>query len=226
MENGNKIVDDDGRFAFEDGVDVGHLLPDWTGGFSLDADYKNFSLHTFFEFQKGGLFYSVTKRYNAYSGMGSQTVGNNNLGNPIRDAVINSDGDEVNYVVASEAAANSGGVYVEGVDADGNAVAYYTEASRYFKRLATIREEWIYDASYLKLRDVRLTYKLPVSVLNKLSAQSADISLTVKNALLIWSSVDGLDPSEVSNGNYGFSVYEGGQLPGVRSIGLSLNLKF
>lgn len=115
---------------------------------------------------------------------------------------------------------------MEGVDEDGNAVAYYTNAKTYFKRLGSIREEWIYDASYLKLRDIRLTYRLPVSVISKLSAQSADISLTVKNAWLIWSSVDGLDPSEVSNGNYGFSVYEGGQLPGVRSIGFSLNLKF
>lgn len=225
-ENGNHIISSGGLPTYENGKELGHLLPDWQGGLNLDFSFKNFGLHTFLEFQKGGKFYSISKRYNAYSGLGAQTVGDNELGNPVRDPVIDNAGNEVGSVLASDAAANSGGVYVSGVDTNGDPVAYYTDAKSYWKRMGTIRENWIYDASYIKLRDVRLSYKIPQTTLAPLSVKSADVSFYVKNAWLIWADAPGLDPTEATNGNTGFSFYEGGQLPGVRSIGLSLNLKF
>lgn len=214
--------------TYEQSVDLGHVLPDWQGGLSLDFNYKRFGLHTMFEFQKGGNFFGYSLRQLAYSGLGAETVGNNALGNPQRNPVIDNQGNVVEdgYVLAENVGANSGGVLIEGVDENNNPLAYYTDAKSYWKQTRSVFENWVYDASYIKLRDIRFSYALPTSFVSKFSLASANVGITAQNVWLIWSEVDGLDPSEASNGNTEFSFMEGGQLPGVRSIGFNVNLKF
>ncbi|MDO7577047.1 MAG: TonB-dependent receptor, partial [Flavobacteriaceae bacterium] len=68
---------------------LGSLLPDFTGGFTSNMAYKNFSLNLGFDFQKGGLYYSRTERYFDHSGLSVMTAGVNDLGNPKRDPVEN-----------------------------------------------------------------------------------------------------------------------------------------
>ncbi|MEX0647637.1 MAG: SusC/RagA family TonB-linked outer membrane protein [Balneolaceae bacterium] len=225
-ENGNRIVNSDGTFALEYNKDLGNILPDWTGGFNLGIDYKNFALGTFIEFQKGGKFYSVTKMFNAYSGLGENTVGNNTLGNPVRDPVIDSDGVEGSTVALSDAGAASGGVLVEGVDENGNEVAYLREASLYHLYQFFNKEAWMEDASYIKLREVKLTYNIPVSYLETLPISRASVALDLQNPLLLWSNTDGVDPSAIQNNANGFGFWEGGSLPGTRSVGFNINLSF
>lgn len=164
--------------------------------------------------------------FNAYSGLGSGTVGDNTLGNPLRDPVLDSNGNEVTSVALSNAASNSGGVLVEGVDSNGNPVAYLTEAQTHYARMFGVKENWLYDASYIKLREVNLNYNLPQDLLSKVSIKRASVGVSVYNALLIYSSVDGIDPSAIQNGTTGFSFWEGGGLPGTRSVSFNLNLSF
>ena len=80
------------------------------------------SIGAFFDFQVGGQFYSLTRQWGIYSGMTSNTIGDNELGNPVRDPVLTSDGTEVTWVDYDDAASNSGGVVLEGVDEEGNSV--------------------------------------------------------------------------------------------------------
>lgn len=225
-DNGNRIVNPNGAYSIENNKDLGYLLPDYTGGFRADVSFKNFNLGTFFEFQKGGQFYSITKMFNAYSGLGIGTVGDNTLGNPLRDPVLDSNGTEVTSVALANAASNSGGVLVEGVDSNGNPVAYLTEAQTHYARMFGVKENWLYDASYVKLREVNLNYNLPQDLLSKVSIKRASVGVSVYNALLIYSSVDGVDPSAIQNGTTGFSFWEGGGLPGTRSVSFNLNLSF
>ncbi|REL29117.1 SusC/RagA family TonB-linked outer membrane protein [Rhodohalobacter sp. SW132] len=225
-ETGQRIVNDNGRYAIETNKDLGNILPDWTGGFRMDVNYRNFSLGTFFDYQKGGQFYSLTKMFNAYSGLGAETVGNNTLGNPLRNPVVNSAGEAVAFVPLNDAASNSGGVLVEGVNPDGNEVAYLYQASLHYPYMFNIKEEWIYDASYLKLREIKLTYNLPSEFLANLPLQRASVSLDIQNAFLLYSSVDGIDPSIIQNNANGFAFWEGGGLPPTRTIGFNINLSF
>ena len=224
-ENGEPIIVD----GFYDTIldkKFGSILPDWTGGFRTDVRYKNFTLGTFLDFQKGGLFYSITKMFNNYSGLGIETVGNNTLGNPVRDPVLDESGNEVDYVSLDVANANSGGELVSGVDEYGNAVQYLYNATSYHAKMFYNKENWLYDASYIKLREVSVTYAVPTQTLSKTPIRKASISLILKNALLLYSSVDDLDPSTIQNGTSGFSFWEGGTLPGTRSIGFTINLGF
>lgn len=189
-------------------------------------NYKNFSLGAFIEFQKGGQFYSISRMFGAYSGLVEETVGNNTLGNPQRDPVLDSGGNEVVSIPLDQAASNSGGKLLEGVDANGNDVAYLVNSVSYWGNMFYNKEEWLEDASYVKLRELELTYNLSASTLERLPINRASVSLVAMNPLLIYSSVDGVDPSAIQNNATGFGFWEGGTLPGTRSFGFNVNIGF
>ncbi|MGM0588255.1 MAG: SusC/RagA family TonB-linked outer membrane protein [Bacteroidota bacterium] len=222
----NLINPNNGHYALESNKELGNLLPDWTGGTRLDISYKNFDFGAFFEFQKGGQFYSVSKMFNAYSGLGEKTVGDNVLGNPLRDPISGSGGVPGYYVPLENADPNSGGVLVEGVDDNGNEVKHLYDAATHFIYQFYNKENWIYDASYIKLREVKLSYNLPQEWLANLPVQRASVGAFAKNVALLYASTGGVDPSSIQNGTTGFSFWEGAGLPPTRSIGFNVNLKF
>lgn len=225
-DQGRRIVNPNGTYALETNKNLGNILPDWNGGFNFSVGYRNFALSGSIDFQKGGKFYSLSQMFGTYSGLTANTVGNNALGNPLRDPVTDADGNVFDFILLSEAGDNSGGVLIEGVDEDGNEVAYLREATAWGVDQFFNKEAWLMDASYIKFRELRITYNLPVSVLQRMPLSQASIALDIKNPLLLYSSVDGIDPSIIQNNANGFGFWEGGGLPGTRAIGFNINLIF
>ena len=228
-ENGQRLVDPTtGNYLYENNMEFGSVLPDNTGGFRVDAKYKNFEMGAFFDFQNGGQFYSLTRQWGLYSGMTTNTVGNNNLGNPIRDQVMHADSGAVDFVLLSDADPTSGGVLIEGVNEDGDPVSYLLDAvswaaNSYYKR----SEENLVDASYLRFREFRLGYNVPSSMLESLPFIAANVGLSVRNVAMLSSAEKGIDPTTASNGHGdGFSYWEGGVLPSTRAVSLSVKLTF
>jgi len=203
------VIDEDGYYVWNTNKDLGSMLPEMTGGFLNSFKFGGFVLDINLDFQIGGQFFSVTKMFNNYSGLGIETVGNNDKGNPIRDAV-----------------ADGGGIKVTGVLEDGTPHEAYVEAIDYYASLFGFHEKWVYDASYVKIRDISLGYNLPTSVIAKTPFQSVRIALTARNPWLIYSAVKGLDPSEILPGSSPLAFEERGQLPSVRSFGINLNVGF
>lgn len=206
--NGNKLVypkghANQGLYIKEENVPLGSVLPTFKGGFLNTLTYKGLSLRVNADFIAGGKFFSTTKMFNNYSGLGAETVGMNELGKPIRDAV-----------------ANDGGILLDGVTEDGQPNTTRVDAQNlYANWLFALNEYWIYDKSYIKMREIALGYNLPKSVLGKF-IKSANISLIARNPFLIYSAVGGgIDISESET-----LWYEGGQLPPVRSFGINLRL--
>ncbi|MEL6591701.1 MAG: SusC/RagA family TonB-linked outer membrane protein [Bacteroidota bacterium] len=207
--NGQRIVNENG-YVFENNKTLGTLLPDFTGGFRNTLVFKGVELTAFVEFQKGGSFHSVTKMFNAYSGLSEETVGMNDKGFPLRDPVD-----------------QGGGVKVEGVTAEGETAEYYVEAQSYFSgNLFALNERWIYDQSYVKLRELRVGYTIPKKLLGSSPIQDLSLAVIGRNLWLIHSNVDGIDPSEISPGSNGYVFQENGILPSTRSIGVNLRLGF
>lgn len=202
-ENGNKVVGANGRYLFDNNVDLGSILPDFTGGVINTFTYKNINVNFNIDFQKGGKVYSVTRMFNAYSGLGAETVGLNAKGNPMRDPV-----------------ADGGGLLSEGVLEDGSVNTNYIPADTYWKSQFRLHERWLYDASYAKLREVAIGYTLPKSVYESvLPFRSIYIGAVGSNVLILRQPVKGLDPSELE------SIWsEGGQLPAARSFGFNVKL--
>jgi len=201
------LINPNGSFVRTANKDLGSILPDFTGGFTNVFRVYGFEVAAHIDFQAGGQFFSTTKMFNNYSGLGAETAGNNDKGNPIRSPVE-----------------EGGGVRVDGVLADGTETVVYVEPQTYYGRLFGFHERWIYDASYVKLREVSIGYNLPKSVLGDGRVQSLKIALIARNPWLIYSAVEGIDPSEILPGANNLIFEERGQLPSVRSYGISVTL--
>jgi len=96
------------------------------------------------DFVVGGKFYSMTKAFLEGSGLSSITVGNNSLGNPKRDPV-----------------SAGGGIILDAVYEDGKVNTTAIDTRTYYKGAYNIDENYVYDRSYVKLREVSLSYTLP-----------------------------------------------------------------
>lgn len=218
-ENGLPVLNPaNGLYVAEQNMNFGSVLPDFTGGFLNNFTYKGLNLLAAIDFQKGGQFFSLSEQWGSYSGLLEETAGTNDLGNPKRDPVYDGDG---NLLPEGE----RGGVHVVGVDEDGNEVDMYVPALDYYGQWYANRlaEPFIHDASFIKLRELSLSYALPQEWIGGFLS-SARIGVVGRNLWMIALSGDNKhnwDPSELSM-TYG----ENGQLPGTRSYGININVTF
>ena len=209
-DQGNPVLQANGLYAVELDQFLGSVLPDFTGGVINTMSYKGITLMASIDFQKGGKFFSLTEQWGGYSGLTEETAAINDKGNNIRDAV-----------------SEGGGVHVTGVDESGAPVDMYVEALAYWGQFYGNRlaEPFIHDASYIKLRDVSLSYDLSnLSFIKNSFIKGVTIGVVGRNLWLISVSDDNKhrwDPSELSQ-TYG----ENGQLPGTRSYGVNVRLTF
>ncbi|HWW42227.1 SusC/RagA family TonB-linked outer membrane protein [Pedobacter sp.] len=210
---GKILLDKDNLPMYEANHDFGSVLPKFTGGFVNNFHIGQFDISAMIDFQSGGKFFSWSKMLAVKSGQAAETAALNDKGNNVRDAV-----------------ANGGGVKVNGISSvTGQEVTAYVEARNYYRNIlgTQVYEEWLMDASYVKLREVSLGYNLGKKMLNKLPFKSVKVALIARNPVMIWQKAPkGLDPSDLSAGSASISWIEKGQLPTVRSFGVNLNLTF
>ncbi|MBL7814631.1 MAG: SusC/RagA family TonB-linked outer membrane protein [Saprospiraceae bacterium] len=205
--SGKRIVGADGHYVYDLNQNLGSVLPKFKGGFVNSLNWKDIVFRFNIDFIVGGKFFSVTRMFNAYAGLAEETAGVNELGKPKRDPV-----------------ANGGGILLDGVTADGKQNTTRVETQEFYEdRMFALHDYWIYDQTFVKLREVSLGYNVPKKLLgNGKGLKNAYIGLLVRNPLLLYSAIGGgIDISEAE-------LYwtEGGQLPPVRSIGLNLRLGF
>jgi len=97
--------------------------------------------------------------------------------------------------------------------------------SAYYNNLNRYTELFIHDASFVKLRQVILSYELPVDKLKFLKIQSASIAFVGRNLLTLYKETENFDP-EQSLTNGAAQGIESIGLPRTRSYGVNLMLKF
>lgn len=202
---GMPLLTASGNWRVEDNKVLANALPDFTGGVQNYFRFKNLTLGVNIDFQKGGAFYSVTRMFTAYSGLSAETVGNNDKGNAMRDPV-----------------ADGGGLRPIGIMPDGKEnTTLYVDPQVYFGRQFDLHEKWIYDASFIKLREISLGYAFNPKIFGRTGIKGLNVSLIARNVALLSSNVEGVDPSELE-------VYwhEGGQLPATRSLGINARFTF
>lgn len=195
--------------TYELGVEkeVGNYQPDWTGGFSTSLRYKNLSVAANFDFMIGGKIVSWTNMWSTGSGLNATTAQYNDKGVNVREPV-----------------SKGGGVRVDGVDEDGNPVTAYLNAYYYYHYQAYYDlDNWVYDRTYVKMRELSVTYEFPKSLLAKarIGLTNASLSFVASNPWLIYSAVPNVDPSESND-----SWIEGGQAASTRSFGFTVKLGF
>jgi hypothetical protein len=85
--------------------------------------------------------------------------------------------------------------------------------------------EFIYDASYLKLREVVLSYSLPAKVLGSSAFKGVSFSLVGSNLWIIFKNLPYADP-EASQSSGNTQGWQSGVMPTTRNVGFTVNLQF
>ena len=206
---------------------IGNVNPDWNAGIYNTFTYKNVSMGFLFDMQHGGDIFSLDMYYGLSSGLYPETAGLNDLGNPVRDPISGTPG---SYD------ATSGGYLIEGVnvvrDAAGNIESSTPNKTRVnattyagWGYAAEPNKAFIYDAGYIKLREVSLSYSLPSNLLNKTFIKGASFGVIASNVWIMQKNIPYADPeSGLSAGNIqGYSI---GSLPSTRDISFNVKLNF
>ncbi len=211
-DNGGKIVGANGRYLQSVTTNnvIGNINPDWVGGIYNTFKYKNLSLGFLVDMRHGGDVFSLDLYYGLATGIYPESVGLNDLGNPSRDPV-----------------SAGGGVIMPGVLADGkpNDIRVENDFGTYgYARNPAA--QFVYDASFVKLREANITYSLPGTLMDRLKfVKGIDVSLIGRNLWIIHKNLPYADPEEnLSAGNA--QGYQSGAYPTVRQIGLNLRVKF
>jgi len=194
-------------------IKLGNYNPDWLGGINNTFTFKGVSLGVLFDIRSGGKIYSHT-----------QTVGREG-GQIVETLEGRADGYDItktgNGVVGEGVIKNADGTYSP------NAVKL---SAREWHTTYTLGRRLIegvmYDASFVKLREVRLGYTLPNRLMGRSALRDLNISLVGRN-LALWAEVPHVDPETASTaGGTIIPGVESVALPSTRSWGVNLNFRF
>lgn len=241
--NGNVVVDANGLPKISTtNKTLGKFTPDWTGGISNTFSYRSLSLSFLIDASVGGSIFSNTNKTGKYTGVLANTLSGRDaehgglwyytdaMGNNVRlsespSYSVSSDGLYYVQVNGQSTRVYQDGIMVEGVTESGSKNEEVVSAEKYYHRIYSIAEANVYDASYVKLREVALSYRLPRLWTQKLHLQEASVTLTGRNLWTIYKSVPNIDPeSALTTGNaQGVEAYS---LPTTRSFGVNLSVKF
>ncbi|RAV30837.1 SusC/RagA family TonB-linked outer membrane protein [Sinomicrobium soli] len=224
--DGERVVDPEtGAYLVDTAAQpIGNINPDWKGGIQNMLRYKNLSLGFLIDVQRGGDIFSLDSWYGYSTGIFPETAGLNDLGNPKRDPIVQND--DGSY------AANSGGIILPGVNPDGspnttrgsmedsNNVLGYNAAGTGGPNAAHM-----YDASYIKLREVTLSYSLPSKIIDQLPFQNVTLSAVGRNLWIIDKNTPYTDPEAgLSSGNW--QGIQSGPMPTAKEYGFNIRLQF
>ena len=241
--NGNVVVDANGLPKISTtNKTLGKFTPDWTGGISNTFSYRSLSISFLIDASVGGSIFSNTNKTGKYTGVLANTLSGRDaehgglwyytdaMGNNVRlsespSYSVSSDGLYYAQVNGQSTRVYQDGIMVEGVTESGSKNEEVVSAEKYYHRIYSIAEANVYDASYVKLREVALSYRLPRLWTQKLHLQEASVTLTGRNLWTIYKSVPNIDPeSALTTGNaQGVEAYS---LPTTRSFGVNLSVKF
>jgi len=223
-DNGKRIVGSDGKYLKTTSTTevIGNIQPDWIGGINNTFRYKNLSFGFLIDIQKGGDVVNYDMAFGNATGLYAETAGTNHLGNPIRNPVTGG--------------SDSGGVILDGVNPDGTPNTTIADASTYetpfgyYGGSADVDgyapdAQFVYDASYVKLREVSLAYDLPKKFTDKLSLTALRIGVTGRNLWIIDKNLPYADPeASPSSGNY--QGIQNATLPSTKDVSLNVTIQF
>ena len=211
--NGQKIVAASGYYqqSATSDVIIGNVTPDWIGGVNNQLRYKNVSLGFLVDVQQGGDVFSLDLYYGLATGIYPETAANNDLGNPLRNPL-----------------GDGGGLIVPGVLADGSPNTKRVSAVNFghFGYRRNPAAAFVYDASFVKLREINLSLDFPSNWLgDKKYVKGLALGLYGRNLWIIHKNLPYADPEDgLSSGNV--QGYQSGSYPTARTVGVNLNLKF
>lgn len=181
---------------------IGNITPDWIGGAFGTLKYKGLSLNFLFDVKMGGDIYDMGTSIARITGVLKESEAGREEGTI---------GVGVKNIATSDVP-----VYVP------NDVVVPTRQLMGYYSGRQYHEAAVFDASYVKLRELSLIYALPARLFENNFLQGVSVSLIGRNLAILFKNTTHIDP-EVSEGRLGYNY---GQLPSSRSVGFNINVKF
>lgn len=216
-ESGQPIVDANGQPVLGTSVeDTGkNMNNDWTGGVNTAFTYKGFTLSAALDIRKGGYMFSRTKNLMQFTGNGIATTYNGRRPFIIPNSVVD----------------NGDGTYSENTTPiyqhNGSYQTYFNDYG-----YGAGGEAYLLDRSFVKLRNISLTWDVPKAWVRAISLSSLALTVFCNN-VFTWTASDNnfVDPesttvSQATNGDLATQFGELYTNPSCRTFGCSLSVKF
>lgn len=219
-KDGKRVLNDAGTkyLITDDRVPIGNASPDFLAGWTTEFNYKNFKLTTLIDTKWGGDIYCGSYVIGLQTGQSPSTLNERDGGGlPYTDPAGNT---------------SNIGVILDGVYADGtpnNKVVHY-----YYKYLPNaggwgkfVSTPGILDDTWIKLREVSLTYTFSPKILAKSKVfENLSVSVTGRDICYLYSSIpDRINPEGIM-GSGNAQGFEWASFPGTRSIIFGINASF
>ena len=186
---------------------LGNATPDWIGGLKNDFRYKGFDLSFLIDFRTGVEQYNQYDNFFSAFGIAEYTLDRNDT--RVFDGVL------------ADGSPNTQEVWLgQGVGPDGRDYG----AGFYRNTYRGVSENFVQDASFIKLRNITLGYNFQESLLEQTFLRSARVSVAANN-IILYTPWDGFDPESFSAGAGSNAIgFTGLGYPGVQSVFFSINL--
>lgn len=218
---GNYIINADGLYVMDNStyVKAGNIMPKVVGGFSNTFSYGNFSLDFTIDGRFGGKMLSPNLKYMRGAGMLENSM-------EFRDA------EHGGIAFTSNGKTYNDGVLLQGVNQTTglpntkviSAADYYINTYNWGEGSLTDGE--IFDNSFIKMREVVLSYKLPASFTSKLKITNLRVSLIGRNLFYIWRTLKDLDPEAPLGNKWWSQGVDVGSTAASRNYGFSISANF
>jgi hypothetical protein len=204
---GNIVVDAGTGYPITDPQSKihGNVQPDFLAGFNNNFSYKNFTFSFLFDARKGGVFYSRTKSLQEFVGTDPRTLYNNRQP----------------FVIPGSVIETTPGHFETNTTPVANAENYWTVFA------TNTPMEQLVDASFIKLREVAFSYRLPRQWLSKTKINSITVGFSGRN-LFLWTPKENTysDPETSSFGTGNLQGFEYGTIPSIRNYGVNVRVVF
>jgi len=205
-EKGNNLISDEGYYVIDKTKykHVGNILPKAIGGMTNTFNYKNWSLDFTVDYRFGGKMVSENQKYAMGAGMYENTL-------EYRDTGVTLDGVNQNTGTKND-------VHLSAAD-------YYMNTFNWGADSWTEKGA-IYDNSYIKMRELSISYRIPSSVTQKLKLNNVRVSLIGRNLFYFHRTLENLDPESPVGNQWWSQGVDVGSNAATRSFGFSLNANF
>lgn len=241
--NGNKMVDSNGFYMIDGDKweKYGTAMPQGVGGLINSFTYKNFTLDLNIDYSYGGYLMPTGINWMKSRGLTEETL--NYSTNERGGLTYYKDANGQGVQVPNSATSGPGGqtlyrdgMLMEGVTADGKVNTNVISQAGYYNmtynwggpQYSSSRYElYIQENNYIKMREVSLTYSLPIAWASKIGASRLSFSAYGRNLFFIYRSIKDMDPEATTAGSkWSQNITNAGTNPATRSIGCMLRASF
>ena len=227
--NGNVLIEDDtsssqyGYPVFDPEVkNLGNVLPKWLGSINNIFTYKGLNVNFLFDTRQGGVIWNGTRGALSHFGMSKETEGRDSETKQFEGSYghVGADGKIYHYAADGSEVAGSG---------NANSTTVPLNTSYYFGGVGSgfvINEPFMEDASWVRLRELGLSYSFAPKWLTKTKYLKGLTLGFVGRNLLLWTKYKGVDPETSLVGGEKAQGLDYFNNPGTKTYGVNLKANF